>query len=234
MSAPKTITWSALPAVLGGLLGLVLTPVTAAAGYNWWGETYTGWSDHVPPLSKALRFMVEPMLSLAPPEDVYPTYGRTLIFVFLLMLLGLLGLRTAVGAHLKRRGKLGLRLAFIGLVMQILGNISDYWLGEKVLHQPLWGISFAIGSELGFLVYGVGSVLLGMALLRQNLLPGWGAWPLLFSPPLGIVFIFFGVYHLPSSWVLPMSIAWLLVGLALLFRPSATDIGQTKPLGGGV
>ena len=234
MSASKTIIWNALSAVLGGLLGIVLTPVTAAAGYNWWGVTYTGWSDHVPPISKALRFMVEPMLGLAPRDEVYPTYGRTLIFVFFLILLGLMGLKAAVGEHLNRRGKLGVRLVFIGLVMQILGNIGDYWLGEKVLQQPLWGISFVIGSELGFLVYGVGSVLLGMALLRQNLLPGWGAWPLVISPPLGIVLVFFGVYHLPSSWVLPMSIAWLLVGLALLFRPSTTDIVQPERLGGGI
>src|SRR5688572_13795747 len=219
MKASSTSVWGGLAAVAGGLCGLMLTPVVAAAGYRWWGVTYTGWSDNVPPVSRALRFFVEPMLELAPRDAVYPTYGKTLILVFVLLLLGALGLRAAVGNQLARRGQIGMRLVITGLVMQVVGNIGDYWLGEKVLGQPLWRLTFAIGSELGYLVYGVGSVLVGIELLRRKLLPGWGAWALIVSPPLGILFIFYGVYHLPSSWVLPMSVAWLVAGLALLFRP---------------
>jgi len=224
----------ALSAIVGGLLGLVLTPVSAAAGYNWWGETYYGWSDHVPPLSKAFRFIVEPMLNLAPRDQVYPTYGRALIFIFFLMLLGVVGLRAAVGLHLTRRGVIAMRLIFVGLIMQILGNVGDYWLGYDVLGQPLWGISFVIGSEVGFLIYGAGSILLGLALLRQKLLPAWAAWALIVSPPLGILFLFFGVYHIPSSWVLPISVAWLMVGLALSFQSANRAIEQTTPAGGQV
>jgi hypothetical protein len=209
------------------LLSLVLTPVLAAAGYRWWGVTYYGWSDDVPPVSRALRFVVEPMLNLAPREEVYPTYGKTLILVFVLMLLGALGLRAALGEQLTRGGKIGLWLVIIGLVMQILGNIGDYWLGYEVLQQPLWGLSFAVGSGVGFLVCGAGSIMLGIALLRRKLLPGWAAWPLIITPPLGIVFMFFGVYHVPSSWVLPMSVAWLLLGLALLLRPSSVAAGES-------
>ena len=235
LSAQSIAGWSALSAFAGGLLGVVITPAVAAAGYNWWDKPYSGWSEPVPPLVRPLRFMVEPLLSLPRPDEVYPTYGKVFFFVFLLILLGAVGLRAMamaeVGEYIGRRGTLGFRLVFIGLAMSLFGNIADYWLGEEVLHQPLWGASFVIGTEFGYLVYSAGSVLLGIAILRTRLLPAWSGWPLILAPPLGILLLFWGIYHIPSGMVLPLSIAWLIIGCSLLLKRIAPHV-QPKTTGG--
>ena len=229
LQSKSIASWSALSAIVGGLLGVVITPVVAAAGYNWWDKPFSGWSEPVPPLVRPLRFMVEPLLSLPPADEVYPTYGKVFFFVFLLILLAVVGLRAMAmaeaGDYIGRRGKLGFRLASIGLVMSLFGNVADYWLGEEVLHQPLWGASFVIGTGLGYLVYSAGSVLLGIAMLRTRTLPAWSGWPLIIAPPLGILLLFWGIYHIPSGMVLPLSIAWLLVGCSLLLKRTATSTG---------
>jgi hypothetical protein len=228
-SSSKSIArWGALSAIAGGLLGVLITPVVAAAGYNWWDKPYYGWGEPVPPLVRPLRFMVEPMLSLPPANEVYPTFGRLFFFVFLLILLAVVALRALAkaeaGEYIDRRGKRGFRLASIGLVMSLFGNVADYWLGEEVLRQPLWGASFVIGTELGYLVYSAGSVLLGITMLRTRMLHAWSGWPLIIAPPLGILLLFWGIYHIPSGMVLPLSIAWLLVGCSLLLKPTGRPL----------
>jgi hypothetical protein len=156
------------------------------------------------------------MFTLPPPAEVYPTYGKVFLLVFLLFIGGLLGLRALVYDKVDKRGKLGIRLALIGLVMNLAGNISDYWLGYDVLGQPWWGLLFVIGTEIGFLVYMIGSILLGRALLRGKVLPAWVAWALIVAPPLGIIFTFWGIAHIPSGVVFALSVCWLLVGFRLL------------------
>jgi hypothetical protein len=90
-----------------------------------------------------------------------------------------------------------------------------------VLGQPWWGLLFVIGTEIGFLVYLVGSILLGRALLRGKVLPVWVAWALIVAPPLGIVFTFWGIGHIPSGVVFALSVCWLVVGSVLLAARSA-------------
>ena len=77
--------------------------------------------------------------------------------------------------------------------MSLAGNVSDYWLGREVLGQHLWGLGFMIGTMLGTLVYTVGAVLLGRAILRTGSLPLWSGWVLVVSPLLGVLLAFWGV-----------------------------------------
>jgi hypothetical protein len=217
-----TIRWGGLSAVFGGLLGIALTPVAAAAGHLAWGHPRPRpWNDDLPLLIQPFRSYAEYMFTLPPPAEVYPTYGKVFLIVFLLFTGGLLGLRALVYDKVDKRGRLGIRLALIGLVMNVFGNISDYWLGYDVLGQPWWGLFFVIGTEVGFLVYLIGSILLGRSLLRGNVLPAWMGWTLVVAPPMGIVFTFWGVGHVPSGMVFALSVCWVLVGLVLLTARSA-------------
>lgn len=138
-----------------------------------------------------------------------------LFLVFLLFLVGLMCLRANAGDRIGRSGRWGFILTFVGLTMNLVGNVTDYWLGEKVLGQALWGGSFAVFTLLGTLVLITGLVILGLAALRAEVLPRWSAWPLIILPPLGILLTFWGIKHTPSGTTLPLSITWILLGYVL-------------------
>jgi hypothetical protein len=210
---------------MSGSLGILLTPVAAAAGNLAWGEmSPRPWSDDVPLLVRPFKTYAEFMFGLAPQSAVYPTYGKVFFAVFLLMLCGLLGLWTLIGDRVGSRGRLGLRLALAGLVLNLFGNISDYWLGYDVLGQPWWGLLFVIGTEIGYLVYMAGSIMLGRALLREKVLPSWLGWLFIVAPPLGIFFLFWGIQHIPSGMVFALSICWLLAGVVMLLPGAAVYV----------
>jgi hypothetical protein len=214
MSA-SLVRWGAVAAFLGGMIGIVLTPFATFAGWlsapdQTTPPAYPGmlWAQLIEPL-------VTPFLGFGTYEAVYATYGRIFFLVYLLFLIGLGSLHAQVGERIGRSGKRGFKFAFIGLAMNLIGNAGDYWLGEKVLGQPLWGISFTIGTLLGTLVYIVGSVILGRAILRTRVLPRWSGWTLIVAPTLGIVLGLLVVIHLPSALVLPVGIGWILTGYAI-------------------
>lgn len=209
------IRWGAAAAILGGVLGILLTPFATFAGWlsapdQTTPPTYPDmlWAQLAEPL-------VTPFLGFGTYEAVYATYGKAFFLVYLLFLIGLVCLRARVGEHIGRLGKRGFKVAFIGLAMNLIGNVGDYWLGEKIIGQPLWGISFTIGTLLGTLVYIVGSVILGRAILRTSVLPRWSGWTLIVAPTLGSVLALLVVIHLPSALVLPVGISWMLIGYAI-------------------
>jgi hypothetical protein len=197
--------------MLGGALAIVLTPLATFAGFLAGpGRTYPEmpWARLVEPL-------VTPFLGFGAPEEVYATYGKAFFPVYLLFLIGLVSLHARISGRAGRLERRGFQVALVGLAMNLIGNIGDYWLGEEVLHQPLWGISFVIGTLLGTLVYMVGSVLLGIAILRMRVLPRWSGWALILAPTLGIVLGMWLVEHVPSAFVLPVGVGWMLLGYAL-------------------
>lgn len=166
------------------------------------------------------------LLTFAPPADVYAIYGSGFFLVFLLFLVGLVCLRATSGDRIRRSGRWGFILTFVGLAMNLVGNITDYWLGEKILGQALWGSSFAIFTLLGTLVLITGLVILGLAALRTQALPRWSAWPLIILPPLGVLLTLWGINHIPSGTTLPLSITWILLGYILW---SKADVSVEHP-----
>lgn len=211
MKREGNIRWSGLAAMLGGVLAILLTPLATFAGFLAGpGRTYPDmpWAQLVEPL-------VTPLLGFGTREEVYATYGKVFFPIYLLFLVGLTSLHARLAGRAGRLEERGFQVALLGLVMNLVGNVGDYWLGEEVLHQPLWGMSFAIGTLLGTLIYIVGSVLLGIAILRTPVLPRWSGWVLIIAPTLGIVLGLWQVRHLPSALVLPVGLGWLLVGYAL-------------------
>lgn len=220
--SPVLIRWGGLAAVLGGVLAIILTPFATFAGWMAGpGHTYPDmmWARLIEPL-------VKPFLGFGAREEVYAIYGKMFLPVYLLFMIGLVSLHACLSGRAGRSEIRGFRVALTGLVMNLVGNVGDYWLGKEVLHQPLWGMSFAIGTMLGTLVYVIGSVLLGISILRTTALPRWSGWTLIIAPTLGIVLGLWQVKHLPSALVLPVGLGWMLLGFVLW---SGRDTSARQP-----
>jgi hypothetical protein len=215
MNTAHFIRWGGVAGIVGGLAGILLSPVVTAAGNLKWGGDLP-WEGNAPAWLNPFRSLIEPLLALPPKGGVYPTYGKTFFFVFLLLFLAAVGLKLALEGRVGRSGHRGTRLILVGLGLNLLGNIADYWLGYSVLGQPWWGLLFVVGTELGYILYAIGCIMLGIAALKSNALPGWWAWLLRVTAVAGFILPFWGVQHIPSGMVLPMSLTWLLTGCLLL------------------
>lgn len=220
---PALVRWSGVAAIIGGVVAIIVTPFVTFAGFlaapGGGAEPWMPWARHLRPL--VLSF-----LNFGAPEVVYATYGKVFLLVYGCFLFGLAGLRRwfdeeGLSPTPLARLRLGLRLARIGLVMNLLGNIGDYWLGRDILGQVAWGLSFGIGTMLGLLVYMLGSLLLGVTLLRDNRphLSRWLAVPLLLSPPAAIALtvpaVPSAIVHLPTAPTFALGVAWIVLGAAL-------------------
>jgi hypothetical protein len=215
MDRGSLISWGGVAGIVGGLLGVLLSPVVTAAGNLKWGADLP-WEGNAPAWLNPFRSLIEPLLALPPQGEVYSTYGKLFLAVYLLLFLAAVGLRSALEGRIGPGGQKGTRLILVGLGLNVLGNIADYWLGYSVLGQPWWGLLFLVGTTLGHLVYVVGSIMAGRAVLKSNALPAWWAWLLMVTAAAGFILPYWGVRHVPSGMVLPMSICWFLTGFLLL------------------
>jgi len=211
MVISQRIQWHGLAAMLGGVLGILVAPVLTFAG---WLAGPAG----APPTMAWARFMqpiILPLVTFGDRVNVLRIWGSTGLLIYLLFLVGLLDLHTRVCGHGGRLERLGFQLARVGLVMNVGGNIADYWLGRETLGQGLWGAGFTIGTMLGTLVYTIGAVLLGSAILRTGALPRWTGVVLILAPLLGVSMLFWGVRYIPANFILGNSIGWVVIGYVL-------------------
>jgi hypothetical protein len=226
MNTLSLIRWSGVAGIVGGLSGILLSPVVTAAGNLKWGADLA-WEGNAPAWLNPFRSLIERLLALPPDGEVYSTYGKIFFFVYLLLLLAAVGLKLAFEGQLGRSGHRGIRLILVGLGLNLIGNISDYWLGYSVLGQPWWGLLFVVDTTLGHLIYVIGCIMLGRSALKSKVLPGWWAWLLMVTAVAGLILPYWGVEHVPSGMVLPMSISWLLTGFLLLSGKQKTHSPAT-------
>ncbi len=212
MSSSKLERWSGLAATLGGVMGILVTPMLTFAGF------LTDPGNGAPPSmlwAQIVAPVVIPLVTFGTADDAYYLYGRMLLPIYLLFLIGLLGLRSRLAESTYRPAERAFRTALAGIAMNIAGNVTDYWLGKEVLGQYLWGFGFMIGTLIGTLIYSVGAVLLGRAILHTSSLPCWSGWVLIATPILGISLTFWGVYYIPANFILGNGLGWLLLGYVL-------------------
>jgi hypothetical protein len=143
-----------------------------------------------------------------------------------LLLAGLTGLRPALAQT--RIGAAGVAVTAMGLVAMLLGN------GAELTTVTISGQESDLGHTVflaGFLVLLVGSVLLGIALVRRRISPA-GGWVLVLALPIGIVLGVLGTLLFPHSdagfWAaltVPTGIAWVLIGRAEAARPVPVQVG---------
>ena len=201
-------------ALLGGVMGILLTPVLTFAGW------ISGPAGEPPPMlwARALQPVVMRLIGFGTAERAIYLYGKMVFPIYALFVLGLFGLHLLLSGRAGRVGEWGFRLALVGLILNLLGNIGDYWLGASEALEVVAGLGFMVGTMLGTLIYTSGSVLLGWAVLRRDILPSWVGWVLILTPLLGISMLFWGVHYTPANFLLGNSICWLLLGWMLMSK----------------
>lgn len=220
MNINQWVRIAGLAAVWGGVLGVVNSFLAAAAYYNfdWSRVDAPGWAP-------GLVASLPALFDFAPPNQVYQTYGRLFLPVFVLLLAGVVGFEICCLLRSGRSvggvsGRWGFRLMVAGLAMSVVGNLSDYWFGAQALGDTASLVGFLIGTELGMLVYLVGALLTATGLWRKDILPRWQTMAMGVAPLLGLALMFWGVRHIPGGFVLPVSAGWVVIGLRLWGGPT--------------
>ncbi len=169
MRSSGLIGWAGFAGILGGMIGILLTPVLTFAGW------ISGPAGEPPPMlwARMLRPVVMPLIELGAPERAIYLYGKIVFPVYVLFLVALLGLHALLSGRGEHTGEWGFRLTLAGLLLNLAGNIGDYWLGAFAALELVKGIGFMIGTMIGTLIYTVGSVLLGRSVLGTDVLPHW-------------------------------------------------------------
>lgn len=207
----KRVRWGGVAAMLGSALGIVIAPIITSA----YSLSEQGGAEQAPPWEPVLSQSLDVLFSFASPEAVYATYGKLYFLVFLGLLLGLVGLYSLRSGHTGRLEEWGFRLSFVGLVLNLLGNLGDYWYRGGVVESTPDFIGFLVGTLLGLLILTIGYLMLGITLLRAGAGPRLGSWLLILSIPGFIVLGLLGFGNLPSMPALWFCFAWLVLGYYL-------------------
>lgn len=215
----KHIRWGGLVAMLGGIVGILYAPFYALAYFATEDGAESLETPWVAAWAGALRPILEPLLTFAPPEDVYLTYGKCFSFMVLGWMAGLLALHSRQAAGTGRLERWGFRVAFTGTVLGTIGGIGAYWIGS------FWGevvdISFMAFLVPMLLLVGVGFPLFGIGTLRAKAAPRSGAWLLIVGGLPGMILLNIVLGQLTLGLV-PLNLAWVVLGYALFSEKVAT------------
>lgn len=212
MSSSNLIRWGGLTALLGGIVGILYSPFYALAYF----ATEDGAESLEAPLAAAwagaLRPILEPFLTFAPPEVVYLTYGKFFSLMFLGWMAGLLALHARQAAKAGRLEKWGFRVVFAGTVLGTLGGIGVYWIGT--VWWAVVDFSFLAFMIPAILLLSIGFPLFGIGTLRAKVAPRLGAWLLIVGGLPGMFLLTFLLGQLTLG-VLLINLAWVVLGYAL-------------------
>jgi len=200
-------------AFIGAVVGIVVSLLLNTA----YSLTSDGIDLPVPPWQPALEQIASPFITFAPALEVYHLYGRLVLLVVAAFMVGLYGLyahqRAVFGEKPARLLIWGYRLAMIGLVLNLFGNLGDYWVSAG---ETIDFFAFLGGTVFGLLLQVVGLLLLGVGGLRNASLPKSAAWALILWFPFSVVLLLMGMVNLPSVPLLALSIAWAITLLSLV------------------
>jgi hypothetical protein len=201
-----------LAATLGGIVGILYAPFYALAYFATEDGAESLEAPWVAAWAGAARPVLEPLLTFAPPEVVYLTYGKCFSFMVLGWMAGLLAFHARQAASAGRLERRGFRVAFAGTVLGILGGIGAYWIGGV-----WWGVadfSFVAFQVPMLLLVGVGFPLFGVGTLRAKAAPRLGAWLLIVGGLPGMIMLDIVLGQLTLA-LLPINLAWVVLGYAL-------------------
>ncbi len=209
------IRWGGLAAMLGGIVGILYSPFYALAYFATEDGAESLEASWVAAWAGALRPILEPFLTFAPPEVVYLTYGKFFSLMVLGWMAGLLALHTRQAANAGRLERWGFRVTFAGAVLGFLGSIGVYW---------IWGaidLLFFTFMVPGLLLFIIGFPLFGAGTLRAKVAPRLGAWLLTVGGFPGIFLLTFLTGQLTLGLLL-INIAWVVLGHSLYSEASAS------------
>lgn len=221
----KHIHRGGLAAMVGGVVGILYAPLYALAYFATRDGAESLEAPWVAAWAGALRPVFEPLLTFAPPETVYLTYGKFFSLVVLGWMAGLLALHRRQAARAGRLERWGFRLAFAGTVLGTFGGVGAYWVGS--IWWSAVGFSFLAFMVPTLLLVGVGFPLFGVGTLRAGVAPRSGAWLLVAGGLPGMILLALALGQLTLA-LLPINVAWVVLGHSL-YASKVAPAGQPAP-----
>ncbi len=213
--------------MLGGIVGILYAPLYALAYFATEDGAESLEAPWVAAWAGAVRPALEPLLTFAPPEVVYLTYGKLFSFMVLGWMAGLLALHARQAASAGRLEKWGFRLAFAGTVLGTLGGIGAYWIGS--VWPGAADFSFVAFLVPMLLLVGVGFPLFGIGTLRAKAASRPGVWLLIVGGLPGMILLNILLGQLTLA-LLPINLAWVVLGYSL-FSEKAVPARQAAHAG---
>jgi hypothetical protein len=201
-------------ALIGAIIGVGVSLLLNAA----YSLTPSGVDLAIPPWQPALEQIAGPALTFAPPVEVYHLYGRVVLLVVAAFMVGLYGLyasqRAAFDGRPPRLQVWGYRLAMAGLVLNLFGNLGDYWVS---VGETINLVAFVVGTFVGLLLQMIGLALLAVGGLRGASMPRSVAWALILVFPSSMLLLLVGMDNLPAAPLLALSLAWAITGASMVW-----------------
>src|SRR5688572_28249840 len=122
--SPDQVRWTGLAAMVGGALGVLVSPLYSLAYY----ATDEGEPGAASFWAEPARDLLDPLFTFASPDVVRLTYGKLFLFVWLGMLVGLVGLHARHAGQGGRLERWGFRMSLAGLGLLVIGALSAFWL----------------------------------------------------------------------------------------------------------
>jgi hypothetical protein len=207
MSRSNLIRWGGLAALVGSVIGILYFPFHATAYFATQDGAASLDAPWVAAWAEPFARVFDPLLTFAPPGQVYITFGKFAILVVFGYLAGAVALHSLQGAHAGRLEKWGFRVLLLGTVLGTVGAFGEYY-------TPYLEFSFVALGTPGFFLLMFGSLLFGIGTLRARMTPPLGGWLLTIGSFPGIVVMTVLVGHL-SGGLLLLDFAWVMLGYAL-------------------
>lgn len=225
MGSTTLIRWGGLAAMVGGIVGILYSPFYALAYFATEDGAASLEAPWVAAWAGAVRPILNPFISFAPPEVVHLTYGKFFSLMILGWLAGLLALHARQAANAGRLERWGFRVTFAGVVLGTIGSIGAYWIGSV-----WWGavnFSFLAFMVPALLLFNIGFPLFGAGTLRAKVTPQLGAWLLMVGGFPGILLLTILTGQLTLALLL-LNLAWVVLGNALFSESSASAKRQAR------
>jgi hypothetical protein len=157
----------------------------------------------------------------------YGEYGRMQVVWPPLLALGLAAYGATQLPDAGGRVRTGLRIALVGLGLQVIGDVLQYWVSDPDIPSEFYSVPSTLGfylDALSFILLAVGLALPGMAALRGTSRPRWFALPLITSLLVlpTVIFPMLGFSDGTRTWELiytasrvPLALCWALLGMTL-------------------
>jgi hypothetical protein len=208
MSAPDLHRWAGAMAMLGGIVGILYFPFHATAYFATADGAQALDNPWISAWSGAFKNIVGPLLTFAPADVVYTTYGKVALLVVLGFLAGLVALHGHQAGVAGRTERWGFRIALAGNLLMAVGALGEYYTSAL-------SFSFLFLSLPGILLYMVGISLFGIGTLRAGTTPRLGAWLLILGGLPGIPLLTYLVVGHFSGGLLLLDVGWIILGHAL-------------------
>lgn len=201
-----------LAAMLGGIVGILYAPFYALAYFATPDGAESLEAPWVAAWAGAIRPILEPLLTFAPPEAVYLTYGKCFSLMVLGWMAGLLALHARQAESAGRLEKWGFRVAFSGTVLGTVGGIGAYWIGT--FWWTAVDFSFLAFMVPTLLLVSIGFPLFGIGTLRAKTASQLGAWLLIVGGLPGMILLNIALGQLTLALLL-INLAWVVLGYSL-------------------